>query len=114
MGVPGFQIEFPAYTISCNRNFLSEFRANTEIRHARASCPFEVIDALGKIRRDFQGHYMYLAPVGTKPHALGAIIFAAANEDDTEIMFDHPIRKVGRTGGVGLIHVYNFHDFSDF
>ncbi len=113
VGVPGFQFEFPAFTISCNRNFLGEYRANGDIRYARASCPFDVLQALSDIRRDYADHYIYLAPVGTKPHALGAIIFAAANEAISEVMFDHPVRRGGRTDGVGLIHIYDFDDFSD-
>lgn len=114
VGVPGFQIEYPAYTISCNRDFLGSYRANSEIRFAHASNPFDVMRVLSDIRRDYADHYIYLAPVGTKPHALGAIIFAAANEDVSEVMFDHPIRKSGRTDGVGVIHIYDFNDFSDF
>jgi hypothetical protein len=114
VGVPGFQIEFPAYTVSCNRDFLSSYRANSEIRYAHASSPFEVIKVLSEIRRDYADHYIYLAPVGTKPHALGTIIFAAANENISEVMFDHPIRKSGRTDGIGVIHIYDFNDFSEF
>ena len=84
----------------------------TQARQA-ASCPFDVLQALADIRRDYADHYIYLAPVGTKPHALGAIIFAAANEAISEVMFDHPVRRGGGTEGVGLIHIYDFHNFSD-
>ena len=49
---------------------------------------------------------MYIAPIGTKPHALGAICYALRNPDTTEIMYDNPIRKPGRTAGIGQMHVY--------
>lgn len=111
VGVPGFQLEYPAFTVACNRVLLDEYRAHSEVRYARASCPFEAYEALRDIRKDYPDHYMYLAPVGTKPHALGTILFAIANPETTEIMFDHPIRKAGRTTGVGIIHIYDFGTF---
>lgn len=107
IGVPGFQLEFPSYTIACNRNFLEVCKAHQEIRLARASCPFEVLSVLREIHRDYPDFYMYLAPVGTKPHALGAVLYALENPDLTEIMFDHPVRKKDRTSGAGTIHIYD-------
>lgn len=113
VGVPGFQLEYPSFAVACNRVFLDEYRAHSEIKFARASCPFEVIDLLKKIRRSYPDHYMYLAPVGTKPHAVGAILYAIHNPDFTEVLFDHPVRKVGRTSGVGVVHIYDFGKFLD-
>jgi hypothetical protein len=107
VGVPGFQAEYPSYTVECNRTFLEECKAHHEIRFARASCPFESFDVLAEIRKDYSEHYMYLAPIGTKPHALGVVLYALANPDHTEIMFDHPVRRPGRTKGVGVIHIYD-------
>lgn len=112
VGVPGFQMEYPAFTIACNRLFLNEYRAHSEVRYARASCPFEAYNTLCSIQRDYPDHYMYLAPIGTKPHALGTILFAIAHPDNTEVMFDHPVRKAGRTKGVGVIHIYDFENFN--
>lgn len=112
VGVPGFQLEYPAFTVACNRLFLNEYRAHSEMRFARASCPFEAYQTLCSIQRDYPDHYMYLAPVGTKPHALGAILFAIAHPENTEVMFDHPVRKAGRTKGVGVIHIYDFGTFN--
>jgi hypothetical protein len=114
VGVPGFQLEYPAFTISCNTGLLDDYKAHSEIRYARASCPFSAMHVLRDIKRSYPNHYMYLAPVGTKPHALGTILFAILNPETTEIMFDHPIRKAGRTSGVGLIHIYDFGDFSEY
>jgi hypothetical protein len=112
IGVPGFQIEYPAFTVACNRDFLDGYRAHSDIRYARASCPFELMVELEEVARDYPDHYLYLAPVGTKPHALGAIIFSLQHPDSTEILFDHPVRRPGRTKGVGLMHVYDFGCFS--
>ncbi|MET4162101.1 hypothetical protein ABIE61_001951 [Marinobacterium sp. MBR-111] len=108
IGVPGFKIEFPAFTVSCNRNLLEEYRAFSELRFARASCPYEAFEALQSIHKDFPDYYMYIAPVGTKPHAIGAIWYSILNPDTTEIMYDFPIHKKERSDGIGLIHIYNF------
>lgn len=108
VGAPGFQINYPAITVACNRSFLGEFNCNADIRLAKASCPFEAFDTLASIRQDFPNHYLYIAPVGTRPHALGALQYAIANESHCEILFDHPVRQSNRTSGRGIIHVFSF------
>jgi hypothetical protein len=106
VGVPGFRVEYPQITCWSNEEFLTEYRAHVNTRYAAASCPFEAFNALAEIQRDSGGKYMYIAPIGTKPHALGAICYALRNTDATEIMYDNPIRKPGRTAGIGQMHVY--------
>ena len=111
VGVPGFQMEFPAFTVACNRGFLEDHGAHSDIRYARASCPFEAMEQLQEIARDNPGAYLYLAPIGTKPHALGVVLFALRNPGMTEVLFDHPVRREGRTKGVGVIHAFDFGGF---
>ncbi len=106
VGVPGFRLEYPSFTIACNRPFLEEYRAHANIRLARASCPFEAFETLVALKEDYPEHYMYLAPIGTKPHSLGAVWFALENPTTTELLYDHPVRKAGRSQGLGLIHIY--------
>lgn len=112
VGFPGFQIEYPAFTVDCNRDFLSRSQSYAEIRLARASCPFEAFSAVEQVAKDHPGSYLYLAPVGTKPHALGLVLYAIRNPGTTEIVYDHPKKKPGRTTGVGLIHLYDLCDFN--
>jgi hypothetical protein len=107
IGAPGYQINYPAITVACNRAFLSAFDCNSDIRLAKASCPFEAMETLASIRRDFPDHYLYIAPVGTRPHALGALQYAMANEGHCEILFDHPVRQSNRTSGRGIAHVFH-------
>lgn len=108
VGVPGFQFEYPSVTIGCNRDFLDAQSAHADIKMARASCPFDFIRVLREVACDFPDHYMYLGMVGTRPHALGAAVFWLMNKASSEVMFDHPIKRYGRTSGVGVIHVYDF------
>ncbi len=108
VGVPGFKLEYPTFAVTCNRDLLSSSSASAELRYAKASCPFEAYDTLAKIHQDNPEHYMYIAPVGTKPHALGAILYAIDNPDFTEILYDHPVGKKGRTEGKAKMNIYNF------
>lgn len=106
VGVPGFRAEYPFVAITCNQDFLDDHQAHADVRVARSNCPFEAYEALSELRKEYPRSYFYLAPIGTKPHALGAIWYAIDHPADTEIMYDHPVRKPQRTHGVGTVHVY--------
>jgi len=112
VGVPGFKLEYPTFAITCNRDLLGISSASAELRYAKASCPFEAYQSLAQIRRDNPDHYMYIAPVGTKPHALGAILYAIDNPEFTEILYDHPVGKVGRTEGKSKVNIYEFSGYN--
>jgi hypothetical protein len=106
VGLPGFKADYPQITISTNNEFLADMRAYEHIRYARASCPFEAYSALFEIHRDNPGCFLHIAPTGTKPHALGAVWYAFDHPRDTEIIYDHPVRKGRRTTGLGPTHIY--------
>jgi hypothetical protein len=106
IGVPGFRIEYPQITISSNQEFLTDSGAHANVRFADAVCPFAAYNVIDEIRKDYPDSYLYLAPVGTKPHALGVVWYAIEHPSETEIMYDHPMRKPRRTEGIGAVHVY--------
>ena len=106
VGVPGYRLEFPSYTVTCNEVFFSETRSEARIRYAAANDPFEVRDVLRKIGLEFPKTYMYIAPIGTRPHAVGALMFADEERERAEILFDHPIRKSKSRQGTGNAHLY--------
>lgn len=107
VGLPGFQLDLPNFAVSCNREFLEDVQAFSEIRFCRANCPFRAYQTLVDIRKDFAGKYLYLAPVGTKPHALGVVLFAIDHPLDTEIIYDHPLRSRARSSGIESIHIFD-------
>jgi len=113
VGVPGFQLEFPRYTVTGNKTLFSDFHAHQDLHFVRASCPFEMFSMIKGLRERYPDYHFYIAPVGTKPHGLGAIWYAIMNPDNLEIMFDNPIRKDGRTGGIGIIHIYDCRYFNE-
>ena len=106
VGVPGYRLEFPTYSVTCNEAFFSDTRSASKIRYAAANDPFEVRDALREVGQDFPDTYMYVAPIGTRPHTVGALMFANEERERAEILFDHPIRKFQSRQGMGNAHLY--------
>ena len=107
IGVPGFLPEYPFATYLGNRIPLLQTQAWRKVRYAVANCPFDVYYTLEEIAADFPSHILKIAPIGTKPHAVGAILYAIANPDIVELVYDHPIRKARRTEGTARLLAYN-------
>ena len=105
VGVPGMRAEYATQAVECNREFLKNTDA-THIRWVDAVCPFSVRDLLGDIASEHRESYMYLAPIGTKPHALGALLYSLSSPSDCEIIYDHPIPRRDGTSGIGKTHLY--------
>jgi hypothetical protein len=75
--------------------------------YARANCPFSVWYLLQDIAKAWPGKVLKVAPIGTKPHALGAVLFWATSPDIVELVYDHPVRKEKRTSGAWRTSVYH-------
>lgn len=106
IGVPGFRLEYPFFAYAGNQAVLAETRSWHNVRFVRANCPFSLFALLLVIRAERPNAYIKIALVGTKPHSLGAILFAIASPKDIEIVYDHPKRKPKRTNGTMQCHVY--------
>jgi len=108
IGVPGFQLDFPFFTVQGNRRaLLKEEGLWGNRRFARANCPGSIYALLREIRSEHGDKVMKIAPIGTKPHALGAVLFKIYHEDSVDLIYDHPIRKPGRTLGASNALLYN-------
>jgi hypothetical protein len=107
IGVPGFRPEYPFHAYLGNQVPLLETHAWRNVRYAIANCPFSLFYTL----EDIAGHYprslLRVAPIGTKPHALGAVLFTLASARPVELVYDHPIRKATRTSGSSRLLVYH-------
>lgn len=106
IGVPGFRLEYPFHTFLGNKRPLEETAAWQRARYATANCPFSVYYILERIASDHPRSVLQIAPIGTKPHALGAILFKIVSKRSVEIVYDYPIRKSGRTRGTDHLLVY--------
>jgi len=111
IGVPGFRPEYPFNACLCNRQTLVETRAWKNMRYATANNPFSAFFLLEDIANEYQGDLLKVAPIGTKPHALGAVLFAIVNPRNVELVYDHPVRKARRSGGASHLLVYHVSAF---
>jgi len=114
VGLPGFRHEYPFYTYWCNKTTLVSTRAYRQVRYARANCPFSLFHVASDIMHRNAEKPLRIAPIGTKPHAVGAVLFVLANASSgqlVELVYDHPIRKAKRTSGASRVAVYYVSSF---
>ncbi len=112
VGAPGFRPEYPFYAYHGNRSALSETRAWKNVRFSIANCPFSLFYTLQDIADQYPRDLLKVAPIGTKPHALGAVLFAIVGRREVELVYDHPIRKKDRTEGASRLLVYHISAFA--
>lgn len=111
IGVPGFLPHYPLDAYLGNAAPLEKYKATRNLRFARSNCPFSLYYALDEILRRFPTHQVKVGLIGTKPHALGAILFAIVHANDVEVVYDNVKRKTGRTKGAARCLVYGVSDF---
>ena len=101
IGVPGFEPEYPFIAYFANRLPLHEGDCWMNLGFANASCPFSLLAQLEHLteHRITKDQTIKVAMIGTKPHALGALLFFLRSERDVELVYDHPVRSAGRTKG---------------
>jgi hypothetical protein len=105
IGVPGYRLEYPFVTYWGNRSGLTDTGAWANVKYAVANSLVDVYMLLEKIKTNHPKCKIKLAPIGTKPHVIGAILFAIKHPREVELIYDNPKRKIERTDGVGLIVV---------
>lgn len=111
IGVPGFRPHYPLDAYLGNANPLERYKAFRNLRFAKSNCPFSLYYLLDDLRRRHPEEQLKIGLIGTKPHALGAILFAIAHTDQVEIVYDNVKRKAGRTQGAARCLVYGVSDF---
>jgi len=112
IGIPGFRAEYPFYTYQGNQSALRDTKAWKNVRFAAANCPFSLFYALEDIAKEYPLDLLKVAPIGTKPHALGAVLYNLASFRPVELVYDHPIRKPTRTAGSARLLVYHLSSLS--
>lgn len=112
IGLPGFRAEFPMKAMLGNRTTFESSRLASRLKYAKANCPFDLFHQIVAIHEAF-GHSALLrvAPVGTKPHGVGAILYALSRPAEVEIVYDHPKRKAKRTIGEANVCLYDVGTF---
>lgn len=105
VGVPGYRIDYPYETYWGNRHPLQQTKAWERVEFAEANSIVDSYMALKRISCEKRDPNMFVAPIGTKPHAIGAILYAIKNPERVELLYDNPKRSLHRTEGVGKILV---------
>ncbi|MCK4981728.1 MAG: hypothetical protein KAS17_02330 [Victivallaceae bacterium] len=103
IGVPGFRAEYPFVAYWGNRQPLKESDSWRKINFIPANSIVESFLLLKKIHKNNPNCKLKIAPIGTKPHAIGAMLYAIHNPNETELIYDNPKRKKQRTAGVGKV-----------
>lgn len=106
VGVPGYRPEYPFVTYWANRTALRQTQSWKKAIFAPAICPFATLNAIHRLKDKHPTSALTLAPIGTKPQALAAVVAALQHPDSIELVYDHPIRKPKRTSGTSKLHVF--------
>lgn len=103
VGVPGYRPNYPYVTYLGNKFSLINHRCWQEVKYAEANSIVDAYITLGQISHDNRNLDMIVAPIGTKPHAIGAILYALKHPNKVELLYDNPPRNIHRTDGIGKI-----------
>jgi len=95
LGLPAFN---PSWENISLRRHHQELKNIRDVKFAPANNPYETYQVLDNIYKNNFNETLFLAPIGTKPHGIGAIIFLINKQEEG-------IKK-NRTGGIGTIYEY--------
>jgi hypothetical protein len=112
IGIPGFRAEYPFFAYQANIITLRDTQAYRNVRYARANCPFSLAYTLDDVFAGYpDDHFFKIGLVGTKPHALGAVLRALSSKRTIELVYDHAKRQPKRSVGKAHCHVYAVSEF---
>lgn len=107
IGVPGFRPDYAFFAYEGNRRSFERDFLHRRIRYAKANCPFEAFYLLRDIHEKTPEAVMRIALVGTKPHSLGAVLYALASAPSrVELIYDNPVRARDRSKGQSRVLIY--------
>ncbi|GEM_PF-2000398 len=107
--LPGFSPGWENRTINNHLKFFDPRYRFSNVKYVSANNPFQTLKILEKLaaaRKCFR-----VAPIGTKPNAIGCAVFLVNNENNDETnfgaLYDFPVKSKNRSSGVGKVHIYN-------
>jgi hypothetical protein len=109
-GVPAFS---PGWEIDAMANNVHYLGKSDLVKYAAASsadAAYRLLSTL--LEQDKEERPILVAPLGTKPHAVGSALFLIENEsmDRALLLYDHPTRSSGRSSEVRRWHFYDVSD----
>lgn len=111
VGFPAFRPGWQNLTIAANEPALQSTSSYRFMRTATAFSPFDAYHILCDLQSDRPEQNLVVAPIGTRPHALGAVIYAIKNSN-SYLLYDFPIEvSEHRTEKIGKCHIYHLSSF---
>ncbi len=111
VGFPSFVPGWNLTAIKMNFMVLRSSESFGYIENCEASSPFEIYKLLEDIFHMHVSDYdIYVSPLGTRPHCLGAALFAS-NFSSSYLIYDFPVEKKFRSQNVLKANFYNLTKF---
>ena len=106
--INGFPSYYPKYKdISLINNDINFYEDDIEIVFSEANNPFETYNTMIMLKEKYKGYKIDIIPVGTKPMALGACMFALKSDNNCRIIFPFPTEfKLNQSAGCGKLWEY--------
>jgi hypothetical protein len=95
-GFPAYSPKFKDISLINNERLLNYAGGQSNISYCRASNPFDLFNLLVKLQRDNSDAFFNIAPLGPKPMALGACMFALA-ENSVRVLYPMPEKYASKT-----------------
>ena len=106
-GVPAFKPGWEMDAFVNNIRVIRDKHIRGGIKFCGAENPAAVFNLLSEVYDSREPEEMlFIAPIGTKPHGIGVALFVATHED-VGIIYDHPIRRKGRSQAVSRWHLFS-------
>lgn len=109
-GVPAYGVGWENDAMANNIQYLG---VGDQVQYAAASSVNAAYNLLSTLRKQEKEDYPILvAPLGTKPHAIGAVLFLIEHNamDQAVLLYDHPARSQGRSESIKRWHFYDIMD----
>ena len=108
IGVPAFE---PAWEIDTMSNNINQLVSRNYVFQfcAAASVDAAYLLLVRLLDNDKEGGSVLVAPLGTKPHTIGAALFVAEHNtyDRAVLLYDHPQKRTGRSHKIRKWHLYD-------
>ena len=109
-GVPAFHAGWEINSFSNNIYTIDNRNLNKNFYYCGASNPSAIYEQLNSIYHGLEeNEHLFIVPIGTKPMSLGACLFKVITNDNCKIaiLYDHPIKKSGRSSMISRWNLYN-------
>lgn len=104
-GVPAFRPGWEMNSFANALPIIEEHGLTNRLRFAGAQNPAAAYSVLLDVRTSYPAARLLIAPVGTKPHGIGAAVFAC-EQDNVGLVYDFPVRRGGRSSEIANWHYF--------